>query len=190
MKSLAVESLIHDLLAPDLDSVRHANQALIELGGDAVGPLLEALQTASEAGAYRILTTLTKIGDPRAIPGAVRCLQSKSPAVLAVSAQCLSQLGGDAALEALLKVLNEGSTSASMMWILQAIGAIGDSRAVAPLISVVQTTVSPVERYTAIEALGRIGDPRAIETIEKHINDENHHVRSKSLIALEALSVR
>ncbi len=185
-----MDSLIRDLLDPDLDRVRHAHNALVEIGSDAVEPLLEALCTAPDGGAYRILTILTKIGDPRAIPGAVKCLKSKSPAVLAISAQCLAQLGGDAALEALLTALNKETSSASMMWILHAIGAIGDSRAVSALIEIVETTSSSVERYTAIEALARIGDPRAIGTIEQHLNDENHHVRSKSLIALQSLGAR
>lgn len=183
-----MEELIHMLIEGDPDRSHEAHTELVRLGARAVEPLLVSLVGASDRDCWRILKTLTCIGDSRAVSGAIHCMHSNSAAVLAASAQCLAEIGGDEAVEALLTLVEDGPRSVSMMWIIQALSSLDDPRIAPTLIRLVETTSSTVDRYTAIEALARIGDKRAVSVIQKYANDENHHVRSKAHMALQVLA--
>lgn len=183
-----MEKLIRVLIEADPDQSYEAHTELVRLGAQSVEPLLASLFGASDRDCWRILKTLTSIGDSRAISGAIQCMHSNSAAVLAASAQCLAEIGGDEAVEALLALVDDCSRSVSMMWIIQALSSLNDPRIAPTLIRLVETTSSSVDRYTAIEALARIGDKRAISVIQKFANDENHHVRSKAHMALQMLA--
>lgn len=183
-----MEILIHMLIGSDPDRSYQAQAVLVELGSQCVIPLLESLTKATDRDCYRILNTLTLIGDRQAIPGAIKCLQSNNAAVLVAATQCLGKLGGDEALDALLNLLEQKPNTVSMMWVIKALAKFRDPRIVPALVGIVETTNSDIDRYTAIEALTEIGDRQVLNVIQKFAQDENHHVRSRVQTAMQKLS--
>lgn len=182
-----MEALINKLTGSDPDRSYEAQAELVELGPQCVLPLLNALAEVSDRDRYRILNTLTLIGDKRAVPGAVQCLHSDNAAVLTAATQCLGELGGYEALNALLNLVEQRPSRVSMMWVIKALAKFRDPRIVPALVGIVETTSSHVDRYTAIEVLAEVGDSQALSVIQKFAQDENHHVRSRAKVAMEKL---
>jgi hypothetical protein len=183
----ALQTDIEDLASSDTEISWRAKQRLLSLGSAALGPLLDALESAELPLRWKVLLLLYEIGDSRAVPAIIHCLQSPSPAIRAAAAQLLGKSGDKRAATVLRESLTNDQQAESLVWIIQALGALKDPLSVDPLIRVMQQTDSSAIRYTAIEALGLIGDTRAIEPICQFSEDTSHHVRARVSTALERL---
>jgi HEAT repeat protein len=183
----SVNRLINELTNPDFTRSKQAKEALTAIGSDALDPLVEALQHASNKQCWEIIRIITEIGDPGPSPIIADFLTNENGAVRTAAAQCLGQLGDPHATLPLIKSIKWNINSGALIWIIQALGQLKDERAVDPLLEVMEITSSPAVRYTAIEALGVIGATRAIEPIRACLDDESHHVRSRAQKALHRL---
>jgi len=179
------EADVEDLVSPDAERSQQARSRLLAARQTSLDYLIKALPRANERLTWKIIMILGEMGDPRAVPAFIQCLQSSSPAIRAAAAQFLSATGSEKAAEALRQMLSAGPDLGSLIWVIHALGKLGDRQAVDQLLQIVQETSSATVRYTAIEALGAIGDPRVIDVIRRYANDESRHVRDRVQTVLE-----
>lgn len=180
--------LVEALTSVDQQQFVEAREAIVAIGDAAIPALIEAVQTAtSDRDRWRVLLTLTAIGGPKIVPVMIDHLRSTSNAIRALAAQFLGQIGDRRAIDPMIEVLNEADDCCSPLWIINALGKLGDGRAVDPLIKFLHATTSSAERYTTIEALGLLGNPKAADQIRLYVDDPDHHVRDRVIIALTRL---
>lgn len=185
-----IPNQINELVNPDSARREKAKKELIENGQVSVEYLVKALSSGSDQFRWKILQVLTEIGDLRAIPGFIECLNSGSPAIQAVAAQFLGNVGAQQAVEPMLDLLTKASDNSSHVWIINALGKIGDKRAIPPLLETLHTTESSTIRYTTIEALGALGDEQIIDAIRQYEHDPSHHVQDRVKVAIQNLRNR
>lgn len=181
----AIENLINDLTHPDIQSSNNAKRTLVSMGSTVIEYLTQSLATVSDQHRWKIIQTLSEIGDSHAAPALVAYLDAESPAIRAAVAQFLGTFGDKEAVEPLLHKLVDHASAGSLIWVIQALGNLKDIRAVEPLIEVMNQTDSSPVRYTAIEALAQVGDYRAVEAIEKYADDPDRHVQAHVQKALQ-----
>lgn len=184
---LTIDDYVNEVAHGDRQRAEDAKQALISMGNTAVAALLAQMPGVNVKTQWEIISILAKIRDPRAVPTVGKLLFAENGAICVGAAQCLGEIGHQAATPWLLQALQENNQPGAMVWIVQALGRIGDASATESLLDLMQRTDSQAVRYTAIEALGNIGDRRVIEPIKKYLNDPSHHVRSRAQKALELL---
>ncbi len=186
----AFAGMFDALTSTDQQEFRSARAAIIACGPAAIPGLTRAArQSHSDRDLWRILVTLGEIGDREAVPTMISYLKSPNTAIGAVAAQFLAQVRDARAVQPMLDLLLE-TTPLTPIWVIDGLGKLGDWRAVEPLISLLNYTESALHRYTAIEALGRLGDIRALDSIRRHAEDPDHHVRDRARIAVDLLTSR
>ncbi len=86
--------------------------------------------------------------------------------------KALGQIGGERAVEPLIKALEKGGTGEQVA-AAYALGEIGDKNAVEPLIRLLeQTETDENVCIPIVKALGQIGDDRAIEALISALSDD------------------
>jgi HEAT repeat protein len=181
----SLENLIQELIDPDIQCANGARRSLVTMGSTVIEYLTQSLANASDQQRWKIIQTLSEIGDRRAAPALVPYLDSGSPAILAAIAQFLGAHGDEAVVEPLVKKLLDHRSNDSLIWVIQALGKLKDRRAVVPLIQTLDEAKSPPVRYTAIEALAQIGDLRGYEAVMRYENDPDRHVQAHAQRALQ-----
>jgi HEAT repeat protein len=151
----------------------------------AVGPLLEAIQTAGDTGRSSA-TALIQIADPASVDPLIELLTNQGEQVRLYAAYALGGLKDRRAVPALSRSLSD--TSSSVRGIAaHALGQIGARDATAVLVSALDDTSAHV-RATAAYALARIGDRAAIPRLEVlQEKDTDFTVRKAAGETLEAL---
>lgn len=104
-------------------------------------------------------------------------------------APAIAKIGGDKALEVLLKNLQSEGEFLRMA-VADALGTLGDMRAIDGLIAALGDE-SDVIRWRAAEALGKIGGEKAVAGLFEALNnDESEEVRRRAALALGKLGYR
>ena len=148
--------------------------------------ILNDLQQPDPAVRLPAIYALTESGNPLAVDALRRLLWDDSKvATHAATIRALGQLGGDRALEPLIRALKHDHATVRDT-AAQALGDMGDPRAVDPLIEVLQTGRGML-RATAAESLGKLGDGRAVEALIRALDDERADVRFAAAGALGQL---
>jgi HEAT repeat protein len=163
------------------DGVREAAaKALGEIGGgDALEPLLAALEDEVSAVRGEAAQALGHIGDPRAIDRLTAALGDTD--VRKSAAEALEQLGAPS-VEALVGRLEDEDPEARTI-AEETLGRIGDDRAVQPLIARLGDDVVSVRRAAA-DALGAIGNRDAVEPLIDALEQDVVSVREEAVQAL------
>ena len=165
-----ITKLIKDLKSNDYNIRETAKKALAEIGGAAVGPLLELLKDTKNLGPD---------------------LETGVKSSAAISA--LGHIGGEEAVDALLNLLfdenlcDENVNLSDFPFfgvVVEALGKSGDERAVEPLVKLLEDSTKtdyqdkggfsgiPDQTHLA-DALGELGDKRAVEPLVKMLNMES-----------------
>jgi len=179
-----IESLIARLAAGDAPARKRAASALIAADGEAVEPLIVALQDASWEVRRGAAEALGEIGDPRAVEPLIAALAQPSrpspgaPAgdgaaqtgVRKTVAEALGKLGHPSAVEPLIAALADDDPSVRGS-AAAALGRIADARAVEPLADAAFTDKNRGVQLQAVMALGEIGDPRGVEALSLVVTD-------------------
>jgi HEAT repeat protein len=200
----AIEPLIAALRDPDGALRKGASEALVGMGGPAVEPLVRALadpQLRSVAGPM-----VGQIGDLRAVPLLVACLEDASDPVRKAAADTLDLLAwspdrdevgaaywaakgqwhkcvevGAPAVEVLIGALKHHDSLVRQL-AARGLGEIGDARAVEPLIGALRGREDV--RAAAAVGLGQIDDARALEPLMGSLKDAGSNVRAAAARAL------
>jgi HEAT repeat protein len=148
--------------------------------------ILNDLQQPDPAVRLPAIYALTESGNPLAVDALRRLLWDDSKvATHAATIRALGQLGGDRALEPLIRALKHDHATVRDT-AAQALGDMGDPRAVDPLTEVLQTGQGML-RATAAESLGKLGDGRAVDALIRALDDERADVRFAAAGALGQL---
>jgi HEAT repeat protein len=144
-------------------------------GGNAVGPLMDALQSKDSNARVQAAGILQKIGDPRAIEPLAPLLTEPEDSVRYAAVSALAAIGGEGVVEPLTQALKDSNAGAREM-ATQGLGACGDPRAVEPLCATLKDLNSEV-RGMAAKALGQLADSRAVEPLVAALCDEDEEVQ-------------
>jgi HEAT repeat protein len=161
----AIGPLVEALGSEHADVRKAAWPALVEIGGQAVVPLTEALLTLPERPfAAR---ALGELGDPRTIEPLILVLRNRNRSVYTRlwAADALGKLRATAAFDILLfTLLNERESVLVRRQAAIALCYLDDPRAVEPVVSIVD---QPGTQWTAelVNALGHLGHERAVSTL-------------------------
>lgn len=174
------------------DSARRKHREAMAGTGDA-----EARTATARRGAFpRGDALLRHIGPPnvdrmrveRDVPGLVRALGHKDPAVQYAAAEALGELREPSAVAPLMEVLTADRYSGVRWKAAEALARIGEP-AVVPLIGALHHPDEDV-RWKAAIALGEIGDDRAISPLIELLGDSDRFVQSRAAYALGEFGTR
>jgi GTPase SAR1 family protein len=131
VRSMA-EQIVRDKLYPETALSRKVRQALIDIGGPAVQPLVRACGNwENDLLLDRVEQILVEMDEP-ALENVVDLLESESSATRSTAAYLLGEIGALEAVPSLVNALGDGSPKV-VTEAIQALGALGDERAIEPL---------------------------------------------------------
>jgi len=178
-KTGKVKRLIH--LLADATKRDQAARDLIDIGVDAVAPLLEALQTRD----LNLLTIYEQIlaRIPSASPALIKLLQTAHPVLRARAADIFAVSRDKTAAPALLDAL-QGEYFTVRARAALALGRIGETRAIPILLKLLKDSESEA-RIAACLALGFFKDPSTFDDITNVLlDDPKIDVRQAAAMAL------
>jgi HEAT repeat protein len=126
--------------------------------------------------------SVRKLSERRDIPGLIRALSNRDPAVQYEAVEALGNIGDPAATDALMDALTGDQYSGIRWKAAEALGKIG-APAVPPLIQALKNPDADI-RWKAAIVLGEIGDARAVGPLVVLLGDEDRFVRSRAAYAL------
>jgi len=151
----------------------------------AVGPLLEAIQSAGDTG-RNSATALIQIADPASVEPLIELLGNQTEQVRLYAAYALGGLKDRRAVPALSRSLADASSSVRGI-AAHALGQIGSRDATTALVACIDDTSAHV-RATAAYALARIGDRAAMPRLDVlQEKDGDFTVRKAASDALDSL---
>ena len=157
----ALSALVEALRDSSLRVKAEAVQAIVHLGEQATGPVIQLLNDSMDEGdnltARFAAKALGLIGDRSISPVLIELLRSEDKFVACESALAL--------------------------------GRLSETRAVADLTALLSERNGNL-RFAAAEALGEICDPAAREALEQRLSDDDEGVRAKARWALSRLRAR
>ncbi|AKB52171.1 Phycocyanin alpha phycocyanobilin lyase [Methanosarcina barkeri str. Wiesmoor] len=172
------EKLVGSLGDEDKDVASASTNALIDIGGPAVTPLIEALKDENpQARSYAALA-LGEIRDKKAVEPLIEVLDDPSPEVRMNAAYSLGEIGDLKAVEPLIELLKDENGEVVRLTVI-ALGLLKDPRATEPICEVmdrddarIRHEDNPDIRQQAVYALAEIGDPGCIDTLLGLLDDK------------------
>jgi protein-S-isoprenylcysteine O-methyltransferase Ste14 len=171
--------------AGGLDRIRNG---LASEGGRAADmeSLVERVETEPDRRhRNHVIAELAAFGEP-AVPSLVGLLEGDDPALRAVAAESLGNLGSVAAVPALCLALFDADESVRF-WAANALDAIRPPEAIGPLMEVLEDPASNI-RMGALRTLAAMGVEDVVKWAPEFMEDEHHWIRSQAVDALGALS--
>lgn len=174
LKNLDIDEIILELIDDSANIRREARKKLVEIGGDAVRPLLARLETGGQQVQLEIVKALGRLGDPRAVGPLIEALEDPDGSIGRWAGKSLARIGG-ASVEPLV-CLSEAGDPGLRRVALSVLAEIGDERAVDPL--EVQLGSRDAEtRVLAAKALALTAVPRVIAPLAEALRDPHWPVR-------------
>jgi HEAT repeat protein len=128
-----INKLIEQLGSEDTLSQLDALKAIVDIGDQAVDPLINALTRHSNYNVRKnAAVTLGMLEASRAVPHLINALNSENSLIRMCSAWALGEIGDEVAVDALCRALKD-STWTVRMRAAEALGKIGNSKANAHL---------------------------------------------------------
>jgi hypothetical protein len=126
--------------------------------------------------------SVKKLSERRDVPGLIRALKKRDPAVQYEAVEALGTIGDPAATDALMDALTGDQYSGIRWKAAEALGKIGVP-AVPRLIGALKNPDEDI-RWKAAVVLGEIRDARAVGPLVDLLGDEDRFVRSRAAYAL------
>jgi hypothetical protein len=102
-----IERLLNLMDTPTMADRSAVVDALVSIGPPAVGPLAKRIPDCTSEGRQAGLTAALGLGDPVFLPVAMKCLEDEDEKVRIRAARLLSILGGEEAVQGLIRVLDD-----------------------------------------------------------------------------------
>jgi HEAT repeat protein len=141
-----------------------AEEALIQIGGPSVRPLLRELKGSRSNARCGAIRVLGRLRDRRAVEPLIRALGDKDPEIRILAAAALAQIGDGRAVGPLLKMAADQTRGAESSAATAALWALG-LEAIDPLIAALDDTDEKIRQH-ATQALKTMGEPRAWDAVE------------------------
>jgi HEAT repeat protein len=138
--------------------------------------------TAERKGRILSFASVKKLSERRDVPGLIKALRNRDPAVQYEAVEALGNIGDPAATAALMDALTGDQYSGIRWKAAEALGKIG-APAVPPLMHALKNPDEDI-RWKAAVTLGEIGDARAVGPLVDLLGDEDRFVRSRAAYAL------
>jgi HEAT repeat protein len=187
---------IIEILIPRLGDEKHvrtdAEEALVKLGAtqeQILDGYIRALTSQNAEGRYDVVSIVGKLGDERAVPPLIQCLNDKETRVRWNAAYELANFNDMRAIKPLMKCLERDVKANVRKAAAWALGKLGDKNAVNSLIKSLDDKHWEV-RSNAYEALARIGDARAIRPLLSKLKDRDTSVRRSAAETLGKIGDR
>lgn len=163
---------------------------MIETGNTAIADMLiEGLDTLTldENQRALVIRLIGRTGDTRMAATFVDMLMIASEMLQAAAGEALGYMGDAQAVEPLLTVLEDGTSSAMREICMTSLGQLGDVRAVEPIMGFLSHEDEWTRRAAAL-ALGQLGDKRAVRQLSRmNRDDSSKEVRQAAGDALTLL---
>jgi twitching motility protein PilT len=160
-------------------------KTIAESQQDLIPIVVQLLQDPDEETRNRTLLFAANLSDPRLLGPAVRLLEGSDWWIGILITDLLGRIGGDAAIDALVKALDR----ADLRWsAIQALTRLGSERALTPIVRLLRDP-QPEVRLQVIHAIEAYDEQRALPLLEKIIEgDPNLEVRERALVAFKTIS--
>lgn len=168
--------------------VRSAARAkLVTLGGEVVGPLIEAMQSGENPLCWEAANVLAEIRDERSFAPLEEALVSTNLLLGQAATKALERFGERAVLSLAVALCQPDVKLIVKIGYVTALEHLQDRRAVPALMATLRETTNVTLRYTTIQALGILGDSQALDLIRPYRDDPDHHTRKRARAALQRL---
>ncbi|MBN1642454.1 MAG: HEAT repeat domain-containing protein [Anaerolineae bacterium] len=147
---------------------------LVELGADAVPPLIAVVETDDGAAQRAAISALGQIGDPRAIPALIAATESVKGRMRELATRALGSMVGDPRVVPHLISLLQDSNPDVQGAAVVVLGQSGDPRAAAPLVQVLD---KPLLREPVGQALTALGDLATEALLARLEGERDRHMR-------------
>jgi HEAT repeat protein len=137
---------------------------------------------AERKGRILSFASVKKLSERRDVPGLIRALSNRDPAVQYEAVEALGNIGDPASTAALMDALTGDQYSGIRWKAAEALGKIG-TPAVPHLIRALKNPDEDI-RWKAAITLGEIGDASAVGPLLDLLGDEDRFVRSRAAYAL------
>jgi Acetyltransferase (GNAT) domain/HEAT repeats/PBS lyase HEAT-like repeat len=154
---------------------RRAATLLLQIGRDAIEPLIQVLKTNDRDAQRHAIIALQLIRDPSSLPALIDALSTPSPEVRNAAIMALWTLRDPKAVEPLIHVLQNDEIRVATM-AAGTLGWIGDRKAIPPLLWALEHRNWQM-REAAASALGEIGDNDTLDAVRAHLSDPKPQVR-------------
>ncbi len=155
--------------------------ALVRMGDVAIDPLINLLHHTDPLVRHRVVHTLGKIGDARAMDAVITATQDPDNKVVCKAVFALGQLNDTRAIPALVGLLGHDNREVEtmLMSVLEGFGAV----ALPYLIEAIRNDQWQVREHTA-DVLGVIGMEEGLPVLIEALNDAQWQVRFSAVTAL------
>ena len=155
---------------------------IASLGAEAVGPLLEMLETGPPNKQLEAVKTLGDINEPPVVRALLGALKKSSPAVRIAALEALEQFADPSTYAEVQRLLGDSNANVRSAAV-EAAARCGGAEAGPSLLRVVKDSSWEV-RQAAAKALGLLGGPGAVEALCGLARDPDRDVREKAIVAL------
>ena len=155
----------------------------VELGADAIEPLLAALQDSDEAVRTEAEKALRKVGDEGVLKFLLAGIKDSDEDVRMRAIKALGWIGDGQAVEPLISALQDHSSYPAAV----ALGRIGDKRALGPLVAAYKDSLNDENFFASgdfAEILGKFDDPRAVTALISGLREAHVIKRGTAAIVL------
>lgn len=179
----ALEPLMN--LVGDQAMSRTVVDSVVEIGADAVAPLLTRLDAPAPATRAAAADLLGRLGDRRAAPALIGALDDADASVAAAAAAALGNIGAPAAMEPLFSLFAHDSSSVRRAAV-GAVTAIG-APATAARVRSALADANPLTRECAVRVAGYFGYDECVPAIVAALRDSDEDVRRAAIDQLPVL---
>jgi len=168
------------LLDSEPTVARAAAGALMELGPEADGPILQALREGDSARRLVLLPLVARRAT--AVPEVVLCLEDRDPSVRALAADTLSRIGDPSAVRFLFDRLGDEDARVAQA----AVGAVQSlgSTETEELALEAARSPDPRRRRAALRIVAYFGYPRGLEVLLYAMREQDERLRDAAIYGL------
>ncbi|WP_224244867.1 HEAT repeat domain-containing protein [Hyalangium gracile] len=168
------------LLDTEPTVARAAANALMELGPEADGPILQALRDGDSARRLVLLPLVARRS--AAVPEVVLCLEDRDPTVRSLAADTLSRIGDPSAVSALFEHLGDEDQRVAQA----AVGAIQSlgSEQTEELALAAARSADPRRRRAALRIISYFGYPRGLDVLLQAMREQDERLRDAAIYGL------
>jgi HEAT repeat protein len=166
---------------------------ILESGTDSFSKLSAAASNESIGTGIRSIACwfLSRMGDERAVPALVKCLNDKDADLRSEAARALGTLGDARTALNLIGALERDSSADVRFYSIYALGLLQSDSAIAPILGVLDDEKEdPKVRGMAAETLSFFRSERTVESLMACLSDPQVEVRYWAAFALGELGAR
>lgn len=186
MKSTSVDALIDSIEEFDLVAPGKLTLAVQRLTDADVDLLAQRVHLENRERSWKAAVILSCVNSTVTLTTMRQLLMANHPFLGHIAFDTLERYAPDEDLQTFLDALPK-SIATLQPRLVRLIEKRGDKRAVPTLAALLPEAKSSLLRLAIIQALGTLGDMQIRPLIESYVNDVDHHVRKRAMIALKQL---